>query len=98
MAAKSSGSGKASGGKPASNKNVRHVVPDKTAGDWKVKEPGNPKPTGRAPTQGKAEVKAKAEVRAKGGGQVVVHTPKGKIRDADTVKPGNESPKKDTKH
>lgn len=80
------------------NDNVRHVVPDKTAGDWNVKQPKTAAPTAKEPTQKKAEVAAKKQVKAAGGGQVVIHNRKGKIRDADTVKPGNESKKKDTKH
>jgi hypothetical protein len=81
-----------------SNQNVKHVVPDKKAGDWKIKDPNVAKPTGAAKTQKDAEKTAKAQVKADGGGQVVIHDKKGRIRDADTVKPGNESPTKDKKH
>jgi len=108
MAAKSSGSSKAGSGKPQgkpaakapakSNTTRAHVVKDAKAGDWKVKVEGNPKPVAKAPTQARAEGKGKAHVKDAGGGQVIIHNPKGRIRDADTVKPGNESPKKDTKH
>lgn len=77
---------------------VKHVVPDKKAGDWKVKDPGKSKPAAAATTQAKAEKTAKKQVSDAGGGQVVIHDKKGRIRDADTVKPGKESPKKDTKH
>lgn len=80
------------------NDNVRHVVPDKGAGDWNVKQPKAAAPTAKEPTQKKAEIAAKKQVKAAGGGQVVIHNRKGKIRDADTVKPGNESKRKDTKH
>ena len=75
------------------------MVPDKKAGDWKVKEPGKPAPTtAKAPTQGKAETVAKKQVDKAGGGQVVTHRPNGRIRDADTVAPGNESKTRDKKH
>ncbi|WP_015062461.1 MULTISPECIES: DUF2188 domain-containing protein [Micrococcaceae] len=82
--------------KPANN--VRHVVPDKKAGDWKVSEPKKAAPTAAAPTQKKAEVLAKQQVKSAGGGEVRIHSRDGKIRDSDTVKPGNESKIKDKKH
>lgn len=82
--------------KPANN--MRHVVPDKKAGDWKVSEPKKAAPTAAAPTQKKAEVLAKQQVKSAGGGEVRIHGRDGKIRDSDTVKPGNESKIKDKKH
>ena len=79
----------------AGNDNRRHVSGNRKDG-YKVTDGG--KTTAKAPTQGAAEQKAKAQVEKAGGGQVVIHRPDGRIRDADTVKPGNESPKRDTKH
>jgi hypothetical protein len=81
----------------AANANRRDVSPNGGKG-WKVTQPGKSAPTAKAPTQGAAEQKAKQQVRDAGGGQVVIHTPKGVIRDADTVRPGNESKTRDTKH
>ncbi len=78
------------------NNNRRDVSPN--GNDWKVTRPGATRPTATAPTQGAAEKIAKQQTAAAGGGQVYIHTPKGVIRDADTVKPGNESRAKDTKH
>lgn len=79
------------------NNNRRDVSPNGTAG-WKVTKPGTAKPTATAPTQRVAEVRAKEQTARAGGGQVYIHTPKGVIRDADTVRPGKESKTKDTKH
>ena len=79
----------------AGNRNRRDVSGNRTDG-YKVTSRG--KTTAKAPTQREAEAKAKSQVDAAGGGQVYIHRPDGKIRDADTVKPGNESPKRDTKH
>lgn len=79
------------------NNNRRDVSPNGGAG-WKVTRPGAKTPTAKAPTQSGAEKIAKKQVSDAGGGQVYIRTPKGVIRDADTVKPGNESPTKDTKH
>lgn len=79
----------------AGNQNRRDVSGNRTDG-YKVTRGG--KTTAKAPTQKEAEAQAKAQVDAAGGGQVYIHRPNGQIRDADTVKPGNESPKRDTKH
>lgn len=79
------------------NQNRRDVSPNGASG-WKVTKPGAVTPTANAATQRAAEVIAKAQTARAGGGQVYIHTPKGVIRDADTVKPGNESRTKDTRH
>ena len=79
----------------AGNQNRRDVSGNRRDG---YKVTGGGKTTARASTQGKAEAEAKRQVDRAGGGQVVIHRPDGRIRDADTVAPGNESPKKDTKH
>lgn len=77
------------------NQNRRDVSGNRRDG-YKVTSGG--KTTATAKTQGAAEAAAKKQVDASGGGQVVIHRPNGQIRDADTVAPGNESPKRDTKH
>lgn len=79
----------------AGNQNRRDVSGNRKDG-YKVTQGG--KTTAKAPTQRQAEAKAKSQVDAAGGGQVYIHRPNGQIRDADTVKPGNESSAKDTKH
>jgi len=77
------------------NENRRDVSGNRRDG-YKVTEAG--KTTGEASTQKAAEAQAKAQVANAGGGQVFIHRPDGKIRDADTVRPGHESRAKDTKH
>lgn len=79
------------------NNHRRDVSPNGGRG-WKVTKPGTDRPTATARTQAEAEKAAKGQVAAAGGGQVYIRTPKGVIRDADTVKPGNESARRDTKH
>lgn len=79
----------------AGNQNRRDVSGNRTNG-YKVTGQGTT--TAKAPTQGGAEAKAKAQVDKAGGGQVYIHRPNGQFRDADTVKPGNESKAKDAKH
>ncbi len=81
-----------------SKTNRRHVVPD-SEGGWKVVKPGAKRASYRAKTQAEAEQRAKQIVANKGGGEVRIHRRDGKIRDSDTVKPGNDpTPPKDRKH
>ena len=79
-------------------KNSRHVVPNKDGG-WKVIKPGAARASAVTKTQAEAERRAKQIVANQGGGEVRVHRPDGKIRDSDTVKPGNDPrSSKDRKH
>lgn len=76
----------------------RHVVPNPRSG-WDIKKPGQPQRTGHAARQADAERQAKRQVAREGGGEVVTHRPDGRIRDSDTIRPGNDpNPPKDTKH
>lgn len=82
----------------SSNKNNRHVVPNKEGG-WHVKAPGSKRSSSRHDTQSDAERRAKEIVRRGGGGEVRIHDRKGRIRDSDTVAPGNDPhPPRDRKH
>ena len=74
-----------------------HVTKRSTG--WAYKKEGATKSTGVVPTQQEAEKRAKEIVRNQGGGEVRIHGLDGKIRDSDTVKPGNDPfPPKDKKH
>lgn len=51
------------------------------------------------PTQGAAEAASKQHLRnTPGGGEVVIHTPKGRIRDSDTINRRDPNPPTDKKH
>jgi hypothetical protein len=67
----------------------RHVTrrPD---GDWQVVKPGSSRPSAVASTQAQAEQRAREILGNAGGGEVVIHRPDGRIRDSDTVPPGND--------
>ena len=78
-------------------KNDRHVVKNPVKG-WDVKAGGAKRSSAHESTQGAAERRAKEIVRNAGGGEVVIHDRQGRIRDKDTVAPGNESSVRDTKH
>lgn len=76
-----------------------HVSKDKNTGDWNIQKEGGSRSSGSAATQKEAEKIAKEYAANSGGGEVRIHGLDGKIRDSDTVAPGNDpSSSKDTKH
>lgn len=78
--------------------NNRHVVPNPKGG-WDVKAPGSKRASAHSETQAQAERRAKQIVRNSGGGEVRVHGRDGRIRDSDTVAPGNDpNPPTDRRH
>lgn len=79
-------------------KNDRHVVKNPKAG-WDVKAGGAKRASATEKTQARAEETAKKIVSNAGGGEVIIHGRDGRIRDKDTVAPGNDpNPPKDKKH
>lgn len=79
-------------------KKNRHVVPNPDGG-WDVKAPGAERASSHHTTQRSAETRAKQIVGNKGGGEVRIHGRDGRIRDSDTVAPGNDPrSSRDTKH
>ena len=82
-----------------SDKEVRHVVPNKGKGGWDIRKPNSERSSGHFDTQAEAEARAKDIVSNAGGGQVRIHGRDGKIRDSDTVKPARDPfPPRDQKH
>jgi uncharacterized protein YdaT len=80
-----------------SKKNDRHVVPDGDGG-WDIKAPGAKRSSGHSDTQADAINRAREIVSNAGGGEVVIHGRDGRIRDKDTVSPGNDpNPPRDRK-
>ena len=76
-----------------------HVSKDKTTNKWNVQKEGGTNSSGSAQTQKEAEKLAKQYSANSGGGEVRIHGLDGKIRDSDTVAPGNDpSTSRDTKH
>lgn len=79
-------------------KNNRHVVPNPQGG-WDVKMPNSERASSHHRTQAYAVRRAKEIVGRAGGGEVRIHRRDGRIRDSDTVAPGNDpNPPLDTKH
>jgi uncharacterized protein YdaT len=71
------------------NDNDRHVVPVGEGGR-DIKAPNAKRSSGHTDTQADAINRAREIVRNAGGGEVVIHGQDGKIRDKDTVPPGND--------
>lgn len=75
-----------------------HVTKRKD-GNWQAKKAGATKAATVAKTQKEAEVIAKNILGKSGGGEVRIHGRDGRIRDSDTVAPGNDPcPPKDKRH
>lgn len=90
MAARKSGSAK-----PGKNLHVSKSP----AGGWQAKRENAQRASARGRTQSDAEAAAKRISGNSGGGEVRIHGRDGKIRDSDTVKPGNDpSSSRDRKH
>lgn len=65
------------------------VVKNPNSG-WDAKKDGASKASFHGDTQKEAEYAAKGFLSNLGGGEVRIHGLDGKIRDSDTVKPGND--------
>lgn len=67
----------------------RHVVRN-PAGGWDVVKPNADRASSHHNTQSDAVDRAREIVQNGGGGEVVIHGRDGRIRDSDTVAPGND--------
>jgi hypothetical protein len=75
--------------------NARHVVPDPDAG-WNVVKPGSSRASAHLDRQSDAIDRARQIVGNAGGGEVRIHGRDGRLRDSDTIAPGNDpNPPKD---
>lgn len=75
----------------SSNKkpNSRAVVPN-SGGGWDVEKPGASRASAHYGTQADAIDRARQILGNDGGGELRVHGRDGKIRDSDTIAPGND--------
>ncbi|SPM32205.1 hypothetical protein MRAB57_2 [Mycobacterium rhizamassiliense] len=69
--------------------NSRDVVPN-PGGGWDVKKPGATRSSAHTDTQREATQRAGEIVHNSGGGEVRIHGRDGKIRDSNTIAPGND--------
>lgn len=76
-----------------------HVTKPKDSDDWRVVKENAQRASATAQTQREAEQIAKELAASSGGGEVRIHSPRGPIRDSDTVAPAKDPyPPKDEKH
>ena len=79
------------------SRNNRHVT-QTDDGRWQVRKEGAERASSTHDTQHDAINRAREIERNTGGGEVVIHGRDGRIRDSDTVHPGNDPfPPKDSK-
>lgn len=77
--------------------NARHVTPNADGG-WDVKAPNSERASAHRATQAEAINRAREIVHNAGGGEVRIHGRDGRIRDSDTVAPGNDpNPPRDSR-
>lgn len=69
--------------------NDRHVVPN-AAGGWDVVAPGASRASTHHDTQADAIDRGRQNVHNAGGGELRIHGRDGRIRDSDTITPGND--------
>lgn len=73
----------------AKGPNRREVVPN-PAGGWDVKKPGATRASAHTDTQAAATDRARTILQNDGGGELHVHGRDGRVRQADTIEPGND--------
>ena len=71
------------------SRNERHVVPNPEGG-WYVTGPGLSRASAHRDTQAAAQDRAREIVGNLGGGEAIIHGRDGRVRDSDTVAPGND--------
>jgi hypothetical protein len=80
-----------------SKSNSRDVVPNPDGG-WDVVKPGGQRASSHHDTQADAVDRGREIVHNLGGGELRIHGRDGRIRDSDTIAPGNDpNPPRDTK-
>ncbi len=92
----SKGGGPRSGGGPKGPE--RRIVQPNPTGGWDVAKPGAKRVSAHTDTQAQAMERARQILGNVGGGELTIKGKAGKIRDSDTVPPGNDpNPPRDTK-
>jgi hypothetical protein len=79
------------------NDNDRYVVPNKERGGWDVVKENHERASVHTNTKAQAVNRAREIVRNQGGGELRIQNEQGRLIDSDTIKPGHESPRRDTK-
>lgn len=80
-----------------SSRDNQRIVQPRVDGRWEVVKPHHQRASAVTDTQRQAIDVARPIVRNAGGGELRVKGTDGRLRDSDTIRPGHESPRRDTK-
>lgn len=76
----------------------RRIVQQRPGGEWEVRAPRAGRASAVEPTQSAAIDRARQILGNDGGGELTIRGENGRIRDSDTVRPGNDpNPPRDRK-
>jgi hypothetical protein len=78
------------------NDNDRYVVPSEEGG-WDVVKENHQRASAHPPTKREAINRARQIVANAGGGEIRIQNQQGQFIDSDSIKPGNESKRRDRK-
>jgi hypothetical protein len=78
------------------NDKDRYVMPNKSGG-WDVIKEDHQRSSGHFATKKEALDRGREIVRNAGGGELRIANRQGRFIDSDTIAPGHESPKRDTR-
>jgi hypothetical protein len=79
------------------NDNDRYVQPNNERGGWAVVKEDHSRASAHTRTKAEALNRGRQIVHNAGGGELRIKNQQGRIIDSDTIKPGRESPRRDTK-
>lgn len=82
---------------PRSGKPNQRIVQPRPDGRWEVVAPGHQRASVVTDTQAQAIDSGRPIVANRGGGELRIKGRNGRLRDSDTVAPGHESSRRDTK-
>lgn len=82
---------------PKSSADNQRIVQPRPDGRWEVVKPHHQRASVVTDTQRQAIDAARRIVRNAGGGELRVKGRDGRLRDSDTITPGRESARRDTK-
>jgi hypothetical protein len=79
------------------NDNARSVVPNKERGGWVVVKEDHQRASAHTDTKAEAIGQARQIIQNEGGGEMRIAVQQGRLIDSDTIAPGHESSRRDTK-
>lgn len=80
-----------------SGKPIQRIVQPRPDGRWEVVAPGHQRASVVTDTQAEAIDAGRPIVANRGGGELRIKGRDGRLRDSDTIAPGHESTRRDTR-